>query len=104
MFVAASWHAATTPFNLDVLALFRLANPSMAGTESSPPNYLIPSDRPRRNESPAEVQEAAWREATLQPRSRWDLVTTWGPAEPLQWATVVALVDSASEKNKARSG
>ena len=47
--------------------------------------------------------EAAWREATLQPRSWWDLGTTWGPAEPLQWATVVGLVDSASEKYKARA-
>ena len=35
-------------------------------------------------------------------RSRRDLKTTWGPAEPLQWATVIGLVDSASEKNKAR--
>jgi len=30
-------------------------------------------------------------------RSRRDLKTTWGPAEPPQWATVVGLVDSASE-------
>ena len=54
------------------------------------------------DESPAEVLEAAWREATLQ--SRWhDLGSTWGPAEPLQWATVVGLVGSAREKNKARA-
>jgi len=36
-------------------------------------------------------------------RSRRDLKTTWGPAEPLQWATVIGLVDSAREKNKARA-
>jgi len=41
------------------------------------------------DESPAEVLEAVWREATLQPRSWWDLDTTWGPAKPLQWATEV---------------
>ena len=29
---------------------------------------------------------------------------TWGPAEPLQRATVVGLVDSAREENKARAG
>jgi len=33
-------------------------------------------------------------------RSRWELNTTWGPAEPLQWATVVGLVDSARENIK----
>jgi len=38
------------------------------------------------DESPAEEMEAAWREATLQPMSWWDLGTTWGPAEPLHWA------------------
>jgi len=55
------------------------------------------------DESTAEVLEAAWREATLRPRSWWDLGTTWGPSEPLQWAAVVGLIDSASEKNKARA-
>ena len=49
------------------------------------------------NEIPAGVLEAAWREATQQPRLWWDLGATWGPAEPLQWATVVGLVDSARE-------
>ena len=36
-------------------------------------------------------------------RSRRDLTIAWGPAEPLQWATVVGLVDSASKENKARA-
>jgi len=55
------------------------------------------------DESRAEILEAAWREATLQSKSWWDLGTTWGPAEPLQWATEVGLVDSTIEKNKARA-
>jgi len=47
--------------------------------------------------------ETAREEATFEFRSRWDLSTAWGPANPLQWATVVGLVDSASEENKARA-
>jgi len=34
-------------------------------------------------------------------RSRWDLNITQGPAKPLQWATVVGLVGSVSERTKA---
>jgi len=52
---------------------------------------------------PTAALETASREATMEFRSRRDLKITWGPAEPLQWATVAGLVDSASEKNKARA-
>jgi len=59
------------------------------------------------DESPVEVLEAVWREATLQARSWWDLGTTWGPAEPLQWTTevgLVGLVESAREKQACKLG
>ena len=36
----------------------------------------------------AEKLEAARREATLRPRSWWDLGFSWGPVEPLQWTTM----------------
>jgi len=52
------------------------------------------------DERPKTALETARREAEFS--SRWDQNITWGPAEPLQWATVVGLVDSAREKNKAR--
>jgi len=55
------------------------------------------------NERPTAALETARRKAMFEFRSRWDLNTTLEPAEPLQWATAVGLVDGAREKNKARA-
>ena len=55
------------------------------------------------NQRPTAALETARREAKSEFRSRWDLNITWGPAKPLKCATVVSLVDSAREENKARA-
>ena len=55
------------------------------------------------NQRPTAALETARREAMSEFRSRWDLNITWGPAKPLQRATVVGLVDSAREENKTRA-
>jgi len=61
------------------------------------------SELGQNDESPTTKLETARREATSTFRSRWDLNVAWGPAKLLQWATVVGLVDSAREENKARA-
>jgi len=52
------------------------------------------------DEKPTTKLETARREATSKFISWRDLYIAWGPAEPLQWATVAGFDDSAREKTK----